>query len=256
MKTTVSFPIRIWRLFRIVIHTLRAVTYMSLRFDRLDIDSRARYVMKWSQRLLKIAGVNTTLMDTHRTLQTTTRAFLIANHISWLDIFVIYQNSFAYFVAKAEIRHWPLLGHLTSKSGAIFIDRAKRHSTAKVNFQINDALDSGSRIALFPEGTTSEGITVQTFHASLLQPAIDNKANVVPITLRYLDSQGKASHHACYTGDTSLLCSLWRLVSQRQTKTLMIVGKAITCENIDRKTLSRHAYTQIAQTLEVLNETR
>jgi 1-acyl-sn-glycerol-3-phosphate acyltransferase len=249
-------PTRLWRLFRLGLHVLRATVYIHLYFDRLDFNARAQYITHWSRHLLKVLGVTPTVQDTHNNLALTQHAVFIANHISWLDVFVMYHASFAYFIAKAEVRHWPIIGWLTRKSGAIFIDREKRRDTAKINTHINRLLTDGARVALFPEGTTSAGLSVQTFYASLLQPAIDAQANVIPITLRYLNSVGEISTHASYTGNTSFLRSAWQLVSHPKTTVVMVVGEAICCGNMNRKALSLQVHTHISTTLKKLDQSQ
>ena len=85
------------------------------------------------------------------------RAMIAANHVSWLDIFAIASLRHTRFIAKSEIRDWPLAGWLAEKSGTIFIRRARRHDTARINALVHEALGEGDCVGLFPEGTTTEG---------------------------------------------------------------------------------------------------
>lgn len=129
---------------------------------------------------------------------------LVANHVSWLDIFVIDAVVPARFVAKSEIRSWPVFGWLSERVGTIFIERARRHDTARVNALVADALGAGDVFVVFPEGTTTDGTEVLKFHASLLAPALTAGAAVQPVAIRYERDDGTLCVAAAYVGDASL----------------------------------------------------
>lgn len=136
---------------------------------------------------------------------------IVANHISWLDIFAINAFCPAAFVAKAEIARWPLLGTLVSRTGTMFLERGKRHAVHRIVEHVERSLKAGARVAVFPEGTTGDGGRLLPFHANLIQAAILGGAPVVPVGLRYVDGRAAPPAALEYVGDTSLLTSLWRI---------------------------------------------
>ena len=89
---------------------------------------------------------------------------IVANHVSWLDIFVLNTLQPARFIAKSELKRWPLVGRFATNAGTLFIDRARRHDTHKVNRHAAEVLAHGDVIAIFPEGTTTDGRDVLPFH--------------------------------------------------------------------------------------------
>lgn len=135
-------------------------------------------------------------------------AFIVANHVSWLDIFAINALAPAAFIAKSEVRAWPLIGWLAAHNDTIFVQRASRAQARTANRRIARLVGCSRRAALFAEGTTSDGSKVLPFHAALLQPAIDAGAPVVPLAIRYEGRDGSRSTIPAYIGATSLIESL------------------------------------------------
>lgn len=167
---------------------------------------RVRLALKrrWSRQLLSMLGVSLRYSPAH----SANGGLLVANHISWLDIYVINAMAPAAFVCKADVRQWPLIGWLCAHTDTIFIKRGRRNSASRVAASIRAQLDAGRRVAVFPEGTSSDGSRVLPFHGALLQAAIDAGARIQPVALAYVGSGGQRSTAAAYCGDTSLWESL------------------------------------------------
>ena len=110
-------------------------------------------------------------------------ALVVANHVSWLDIFALDATQAMRFVAKAEIARWPVLGWLVAHVGTVFVDRRRRHHIADVNRAVKQGLGAGDVFAVFPEGAVGNGSVVHAFHASALQPAIACGATVHPVEI-------------------------------------------------------------------------
>ncbi len=178
--------------------------------DRPDVRLRNRHMQPWSASLLDILDVG---LDVHGELpDDDAPVFIAANHVSWLDIWVINSVCPTLFVAKSEIRGWPVFGWLAARVGTLFIERARRVDTRKVNDRIVARLAvAGERIAVFPEGTTTDGSVVRPFHASLFQPAVGARARIHPVAIRYVDAAGVRSEVPAYIDDLPLLQSMWRI---------------------------------------------
>jgi 1-acyl-sn-glycerol-3-phosphate acyltransferase len=197
-----------------VIHLLIGVVIVATTFNWRSQASRARVIQWWSQRLLKVLGIEVQLIGVcpgHYPGNTV----LVSNHISWIDIFVINAKTVSRFVAKAEVRDWPLIGWLSLKTGTLFITREKRQDTVKVNQQVATALAEGDCIAIFPEGSTTDGRTLRAFNSSLLQPAVSSGATVIPVAIRYRTRAGDYTDAAAYVDDMSLVDSMRRLAATR-----------------------------------------
>ena len=135
------------------------------------------------------------------------------NHISWIDIFVIQAHCPCIFIAKSEIRAWPLVGWLVAGSGTIFIERGNRRAIPGVIEQAQRYFSKGERVAFFPEGTTSDGTGVLPFHASLF--SMIETAPQTPLTLmaiRY-KQRGQPTKATAYIDEMSLWESIVRIMS-------------------------------------------
>jgi len=179
------------------------------------------------------------------------RCMLVMNHISWLDIIVINAHFPATFVAKSEIRDWPLVGWLCTQVGTLYIERGKRAAARQARETISEMLARGTLIAVCPEGKTSSGQSVGHFHAALFQPAIDAEAMLQPVALRYLDPTGRHTEAAAYAGDTTLLQSLWAIVSTRHMRSQIEFLTPIAAIGASRRPLAEQTATAIAVALGV-----
>ncbi len=101
--------------------------------------------------------------------------FLISNHLSYVDILAFSACLECVFISRGDIANWPGLGVLASAFDTIFIDREKLLDIPRVIGEINQTLDKGLGVILFPEGSSGAGDKVMPFHPSLLDPAA--KAN-------------------------------------------------------------------------------
>lgn len=140
---------------------------------------------------------------------------LVANHISWLDIFALNALVPTGFIAKKELRSWPLVGRLMANVGTVFIDRSSRKDTETIVRAINQALENGASVCFFPEARTSEGLALLPFKAALFQSALDTQTPIQAAALRYYDGQGRRTAEPSYAGDISLFASLWKIVSMK-----------------------------------------
>lgn len=112
-------------------------------------------------------------------------ALFVANHVSWMDICLLHSRHVVGFVAKAEISRWPLIGWLASRAGTIYHHRGNNESLHGVMHQMVQRLESGRAVGVFPEGRTTDGLSVHTFHARIFQPAVAATVPVQPVALRY-----------------------------------------------------------------------
>lgn len=207
------------------LHIAVGFTIIALAFPFMSHATRSRLIRWWSRYVLAICGVRVRVIGPGPGIESAAAssvanamrpggigAMLVMNHISWLDIHVVHSQWPARFIAKAEIARWPILGYLTDRTGTIFIERGKRHAVREVNHRAAQLLRDGELVAMFPEGTTSDGDRLLPFHVNLIQSAIDARATIVVAGLRYLDRQGRLTSAASYVGDINLLQSIVRLI--------------------------------------------
>lgn len=191
MKSTASPPpnyvaipahLRAVRLIRLVAHLFRGLATTWTVFPKADAATRAEHVRVWSGTLVALAGVRVRVIGEPLPAE---NFVIVANHISWVDIFAINSLCAVSFVAKKELAEWPVAGRLLKNVGTLFIDRTKRRDTGRIVALLAQHIREGAPLAFFPEGGVSHGVGVRQFNASLLQPVIDAQARVVPIAISY-----------------------------------------------------------------------
>ena len=135
---------------------------------------------------------------------------VVANHLSYLDILILSAAMPCFFVAKAEINSWPYFGWAARKGGTLFIDRSSLASAWKVASLIATRLTLPIPILFFPEGTSTDGSSVQRFHAWLFEPAVRCGAPVTAAAVRYVLADGTQERDLCWFGNDAFLPHLWK----------------------------------------------
>ena len=245
-KTPIS--VRFYRAATVLVHLLSGFFEVALFFPFYGKPRRKRAVGRWSARLLAIFNVRPNFCGSPPAVADRT-AVLVANHVSWLDIQLIHSVWQVRFVAKSEVRRWPLIGWLSAHTGTLFIERGKNRHAVRINQSIQAAFREGDAIGVFPEGTTSSGMELTRFHASLLQPAVDEGAMVYPVALRYLDEAGNINVNASYVGDTSLTESLRLIFAEKTIRAELIFLPPIDATGKTRRDLAAQTQSAIAAAL-------
>ena len=226
-----------WRLLRAIVHVLHGMAVMALRFPSLDAAGRQQRIQWWSAGLLRVMGIGLQVDGTLRP----GAGLVVANHVSWLDIAAIHAAApQARFVSKADVLKWPLLGWLIQGAGTLFIERERKRDALRVVHQVAEALSRGETVAVFPEGTTSNGHDLLPFHANLLQAAIATETPVQPVLLRYADAASPFSAAIEFLDDTTLLGSVWRVA---QAQGLVVHVDLLLSQgsvHADRRALAEH----------------
>lgn len=221
-----------------------------LRFTwpRADAPRRHRMAIGWARDLLAILAIRVRC-EGKPPPHGRNGAMIAANHVSWADIFAIASVRHTRFIAKSEIRDWPLAGWLAERSGTIFIRRARRHDIARINTLVHDALGEGECVALFPEGTTTEGDRLLKFHSSLFEPAVVNRARVFPVAVRYENADGSSLRAAAYVGDLSFAQSLGLVIRTRETTVRLAFAEPIDPDGLSRQEVAAEAHRRVATLL-------
>src|SRR5262245_32982783 len=203
----------LWRASRLLGHLIKGLFMVTVLFRYLKPHERDRITTEWSLKCLRILHMHVRTRG-DRPPHGPTGILFVANHISWIDVLALNAIRPMCFVAKAEVRNWPLIGLLASRVGTLFFMRQHPHQLLRVNQLMQSALQRGQCVALFPEGTTSLGDTVLRFHSGLFESAVGSQTLVWPIALRYHHADGSVAHQAAFVGDQTLIGSIRRVLSQ------------------------------------------
>lgn len=235
---------RALRLVRLTAHLALGLFQAGVLFGLYSAQRKDRAISHWSETLLRIMHVR---LEADSPPIFPHGALLVANHISWLDIFVIHAVRRVNFVSKHEVRDWPVVGWLAHRAGTLFIQRAKKTDTLRINDAMHALLQQGAWVAVFPEGTSTDGRKLLRFRSSLFQPAITESLPVIPAALRYLTTAGELNAAVAYADDLSFGKSLWNIAGEKE-----IVVRLQFCAPVhgqDRRQLAEIAYREIATCL-------
>ncbi|MES2977686.1 MAG: lysophospholipid acyltransferase family protein [Pseudomonadota bacterium] len=227
---------------RVTTHALRGYWTIRRRFPQLDAEAQALEVHRWAQRMLSLAGIELAVEGP----RPQGPVLLVANHISWLDILVMHAAGYCRFVSKADVKHWPVVGTLASGGGTLFIERESRRDAHRVVHHMVERLQAGDVLAVFPEGTTGDGITLKPFHANLIQAAISSGKPVQPVALVFRDrTTGAMSHAPRYVDDDTLLGSVWRTLCAKGLSAEVVFGTPELAQGRDRRTWAADLRRQV-----------
>lgn len=205
--------IRLFRIARMVVHTLYGALIAVTVLPWVGPRRRDLLISHWCRGLLSCLNILVIVkgsppdIDCHRTM-------FIANHISWVDIHALNSIRAVRFIAKAEIRGWPIFGWFAQKVNTLFIERTKRHDTGRIVELASESLMAGDNLCFFPEGTTTDGTHVKPFKSSLLQAAINADARIWPFSIHYPDVDGKPNTQMAYYDEVTLPESIQRVLAQ------------------------------------------
>lgn len=174
---------------------------------------------------------------------------LVANHVSWLDVQALGAVAGTRFVAKAEVRDWPVVGALAARLGTLFIRRGHRRDAMRVKNAIAKLLVSGERVAVFPEATTTDGSRLGTFHAALLQAAIDAAIPVQPVAIRHCEADGTPAEAAAFVDDMTFATSLGRVLARPRLVVELTFGPPMWAADQTRRQLAARSRSFVAGVL-------
>ncbi|WP_343728687.1 lysophospholipid acyltransferase family protein [Duganella sp.] len=239
----------IFRLARVMLHVFKGMAICATVFPWIGQEQRNGHIRRWSTRLL--AMCNVTVEQAPGSVPALAHCVVVANHVSWLDIFVVHSLYPSHFVAKAEIRSWPLAGWLAEKAGTVFIARGNRRDLRHIFKGLVHSLERGERVAFFPEGTTAAQGQLLPFHANLFEAAIDAKVPVQPFALTYRDASGASHPSVDFIGETSFAESIMLILNGPPVKARLAILPALDSVGAHRRELAEASHQAVAAALGV-----
>jgi 1-acyl-sn-glycerol-3-phosphate acyltransferase len=200
---------RALRLARVGVHLAAGCALSALAYPLLPPGVRRAIRRAWARGLLDILSVR--LVAPRAPLEP--GCLLVANHVSWLDAVVLNALQPVAVVAKSEARRWPLIGALMARNETLFAERRPCRSLLALNAEIGARLARGEPVAVFPEGTTTDGAGVRAFRPALFEPAVRAGHPVRAVALAYRGASGARAAEAAFIDDMSLWESLVRIAA-------------------------------------------
>ena len=221
----VAWPVRVLRLVALIVVLLGGV-WVALATPVLSRAARARMKRGWFRAVLRASGVRMRVVGGGLPATGPTGTLVTANHVSWLDIPAVLAVEPVRVVAKRDVRGWPVIGLLAARGGTVFIDRDRPRRLPTTVAEVAGILNDGQNVLVFPEGSTWCGRTQGRFYPASFQAAIDARAPVRPVALRYRLADGTVTTAAAFVGDDTLVASVLRVVATRGLVVELVVGAA------------------------------
>lgn len=242
--------LRYVRVTRVILQTLYGIALASFGLPFASATQRDRIIQHWTRGLLSCFNIRVVVHGEPPTKVTTSTLF-VGNHVSWVDIHAINSLRPIRFIAKSEIRSWPVFGWFAAKANTLFIEREKRQDAAKLVHTVAQSLRQGDCMCYFPEGTTTEGNELKPFKGSLIQAAIEANTPLWPFTVKYPDAAGNPNIAMAFAGETTLLESIWTITGQRAPEVHLTFLPKLDVAGKDRRQLTHEARAHIAESLQL-----
>lgn len=241
-----SPAVRRLRLLRFLFHVLWGLATVMI-FPLVSRPRRSGLLRRWAAGILSVFNVAVRVEG--QPPAPGGKVVLVANHVSWLDPALLMTVRPAYFVAKSEIRSWPVLGWLAARAGTLFIERHRRHDTYRIAQALEALLKAGDCAAIFPEGRTTDGTALRPFHSSLLQAAVWAEALVYPVAIRYRCPDGTVDTSPAYSDNISFGASLKRVLARPGIRVELVFAPPIPAAGKSRHELAKLAEQAVSDAL-------
>lgn len=245
------------RAIRIIVHIIYGLllamvltvtgSFAPKRYLRL----RSLWTRRWLSAAVRILGVHITLTGR----QVTGTALFTANHVSWLDILAMAAVLDGDFIAKQEVRNWPLLGWLAMNGGTLFVQRGKTSHCKRVIEEATFRLKSGRNVILFPEGTTTDGRQVLPFKPVLLRSAVLAHVPVQPVALQYHTCNGRKQRVA-FLGEADFISDLWKVMAMKKIHLHISFCSPLQSGAVHERSLAESACMEVTRRLGLQSEAR
>ena len=180
----------------------------------------------------------------------------VSNHISFLDIIVLNSIVPSNFIAKSEIKKWPIIGRLASKTGTIFINRGNSNDNDNVIKSMKHYLDKNKNIIFFPEGRIGNGVKIKKFHSKLFNSIAHTKSNLQSIFIRYpvdYPSDKSSDDSVCWADKSQTLLKIsLRCLSRKNTIVVLCFGEVINTSMSDAYELAKKSANSVSSSLSQL----
>lgn len=213
----------------------------------VNAHQRGHIIRWWCRRLLGCFNIEVKVFGTPPD-DAIRQTMFVANHISWADIHALNSIIPVRFIAKLEIKSWPVFGYLVTKSGTLFINRTIRRDAARIVDITTDSLKQLENVCFFPEGTTTDGTQVLGFKSSIIQAAVDAQARLLPVTIYYPQANGQPNLTMAYAGETTMIESMDQILRLKHPVVELHFLTPIPCAGQTRQAVTQLAHAAILTT--------
>ena len=219
--------------------------------------ARSKFLPGYHRWLLRLVGVRVKIKGE----LVPGAALLVSNHSSWLDIPILGAQAPLSFIAKLEVKSWPLFGQMAQLQRTVFVNRQRRSETGTAKSDIESRLKSGEKLVLFAEGTSNDGNSVLPFRSALFgasalkipgaETGTEHSVPVQPVSIAYVKLHGLPMGRLfrpnfAWYGDMTLGPHLWGVFCSGPIDVVVRYHVPVTLDQFkDRKALALHCENDV-----------
>jgi 1-acyl-sn-glycerol-3-phosphate acyltransferase len=220
------------------------VNFILAGSHRRRAKANAVSTMLWARTMCSVLGIR--VVKTGAAMES--GGFTVCNHMSYLDVFAVGSDRPSAFLSNNEVKGWPVVGWLASLGGTVFVNRKSKRAALDAMREIEQKIDAGIAVIIFPEGTTSDGRSVKAFKSAFFKIPAGMNIPVAPVSIRYApDMQDELVWH----GGMKLAPHFWKIMGFRRIEAVVhfsspISGSSDTVSSAElRKRLCAGAYERV-----------
>ncbi|WP_407647894.1 lysophospholipid acyltransferase family protein [Acinetobacter rathckeae] len=226
------------------------VVYKNQLYKSPNNPENTKYIQWFCRKMCDVFNLS---VQVHGQVDRKATALWASNHVSWLDILVLGSSARVFFLAKAEIGTWPIVGQLAKSGGTLFIKRGSGDSN-KVREQITTFLKQDIPVLFFPEATTSDGTKIQRIHGRILGAALAAEKPVQVALICYVNQEGQLDQIAPYYGDVTMAEHLQKVLEMQKVTAHVMFMPAISVQGHNLESLTAAVDATMRQGLNTLHE--
>ena len=174
---------------------------------------------------------------------------LVANHISWLDALLFMPAPKLRFIAKSQVKNWPIIGLLAQLLGTVFIRRENKFQVYRSLPNAQRHIRTGDNLVIFPEGTTTVGLDTHEFRPMIFEVAKREQCLVQPVAIRYWDHNKNINQSVPFIDDDGIFMSILKLLFERKIHAHVHFLPVLDGSKLDRKQMAKQSQHEIDQVL-------
>ncbi|WP_092750055.1 lysophospholipid acyltransferase family protein [Acinetobacter boissieri] len=226
------------------------VVYKNQLYKSPNNPENTKYIQWFCRKMCDVFNLD---IQVHGQVNRNTTALWASNHVSWLDILVLGSSARVFFLAKAEIGTWPIVGQLAKSAGTLFIKRGSGDSN-KIREQISTFLKQDIPVLFFPEATTSDGTKIKRIHGRILGAALAAEKPVQLALICYVNQDGHLDQIAPYYGDVSMAEHVQKVLEMPKVTAHVMFMPIISVEGHDLDSLTAIVQTTMNEGLHSLHQ--
>lgn len=243
--------LNVLRIFRLMLSSTLQANRQAAGLERTDgLRRRVRQIHEGCVQLCGLVGIR---VRAEGKMPDRSGILVVANHFGVLDPIILASVAPMAPVARADLQGWPFIGAVSMAHGMIPVDRDRRTAATSFVKRVGERLAAGLNVLVFPEGNTSEELSIRPFKTGAFEAVAGQTGGMVlPAYLSLESVEDEAAtdevrRRIVWLEHTSFWAHLWELAALRGLEYTVHIGEPISTEGRNRKELAQLARNAVEQ---------